>query len=83
MESCMLWSYLGLLLCLCLVAVHLLLQVALGVLIDLDQVNLLVSGMLSLSLELVQQITLTNESVSLLTLIVHCPFQDVYLTLQM
>jgi len=45
---------LGLLLSLQRVTVHLLLQVALGVLVDLDQINLLVGRVLSLSLELVQ-----------------------------
>ncbi|KAA6417374.1 MAG: hypothetical protein FRX49_12623 [Trebouxia sp. A1-2] len=73
---------LGLLLSLQLVTVHLLLQVALGVLVDLDQINLLVCGMLSLSLELVQQITLTDEIICLLALPIDSTLQAVNLTLQ-
>ena len=72
---------LSLLLSLQLVTVHLLLQVALGVLVDLDQVNLLVGCVLSLSLELVQQITLTDEVIGLLALTINSALQAVNLTL--
>ncbi len=74
-------SDLSLLLSLQLVTIHLLLQVALGVLVDLDQVNLLVGRVLSLSLQLVQQITLTNEVVCLLALTINSTLQAVNLTL--
>ncbi len=72
---------LSLLLSLQLVTVHLLLQVALGILVDLDQVNLLVGRVLSLSLELVQQITLTDEIICLLALPIDSTLQAVDLTL--
>jgi len=75
-------SDLSLLLSLQLVTVHLLLQVALGVLIDLDQINLLVGRVLGLSLELVQQITLTDEVVCLLALAINSTLQAVNLALQ-
>lgn len=73
---------LGLLLGLNLVPIHLLLQVTLGVLIDLDEIYLLVGGMLSLSLELVQQVSLADEVICLLTLAIHSTLQTVNLPLQ-
>lgn len=73
---------LGLLLGLNLIPIHLLLQVTLGVLIDLDEIYLLVSGMLSLSLELVEQVSLTDEVICLLALAIHSTLQAVNFTLQ-
>ena len=76
-------THLGLLLGLYLISIHLLLQVTLGVLIDLDQINLLVGGVLGLSLELVQQVPLTDEVISLLALTIYGSLQGVDFPLQM
>ena len=73
----------GLLLSLHLVPIHLLLQITLGILVDLDQINLLVRGVLSLSLELVEQVSLPNEVICLLVLPIHRSLQTVNLPLKM